>query len=70
MKTYVTTLTAINQVTRELVKFEGQRITATCWDEAEGIVRRHFPYLSVEGEFVCEIDEDTGIQIPQWEKLN
>ena len=40
-------------------KFDGNRILANNWNEAEQICKEQFPYLTVYGELVCELDENT-----------
>jgi hypothetical protein len=59
MKTFVTTLLAIDQTDGFTKKFFGQNILANNWEEAEQICKTHFPYLKIKGELVCELDEKT-----------
>jgi hypothetical protein len=59
MKTFVTTLLAIDQIDGITKKFFGQNIMANNWDEAEVICKTHFPYLKIHGELLYELDEKT-----------
>ena len=59
MKTFITTLLAIDQTDGFTKKFFGQNILANNWEEAEQICKLHFPYLKVHGQLVCELEEKT-----------
>jgi len=58
MKTYITTLQAIDNTDGLLKQFIGQNIIANNFDEAEAICNVLHPYLSVLGEKICEYDEN------------
>jgi len=58
MKTYITTLQAIDNTDGLLKQFIGQNIMANNIDEAEEICSTSFPYLFVLGEKICEYDEN------------
>jgi len=58
MKTYITTLQAIDNTDGLLKQFIGQNIMANNIDEAEEICINSFPFLSVLGEKICEYDEN------------
>jgi hypothetical protein len=59
MKTFITTLLAIDKTDGFTKKFFGQNILANNWEEAEAICKTHFPYLKVHGELICELDATT-----------
>ena len=63
MKTFITTLQAIDKADGLLKTFAGKSIIANDENEAKVICNTFFPYLSVLGEHVAEIDEATGIEI-------
>jgi len=58
MKTYITTLQAIDKTDGLLKQFIGQNIMANNIDEAEEICITSYPYLEVLGEKICEYDEN------------
>jgi len=58
MKTYITTLKAIDNTDGLLKQFIGQNIMANNIDEAEEICIKQYPFLSVLGEKICEYDEN------------
>jgi len=58
MKTYITTLQAIDNTDGLLKQFIGQNIMANSHNEAEEICINSFPFLSVLGEKICEYDEN------------
>ena len=58
MKTYITTLNAIDKNDGLIKLFVGQNILANNWDEAEEICIECFPYLTILGEKICEYDEN------------
>jgi len=58
MKTYITTLQAIDNTDGLLKQFIGQNIMANNFDEAEEICNTQYPFLSVLGEKICEYDEN------------
>jgi len=58
MKTYITTLQAIDNTDGLLKQFIGQNIIANNIDEAEEICNNQYPFLSVLGEKICEYDEN------------
>lgn len=39
----------------EVLTFEGQRIQAQSWDEAEKLIKEKYPYLTIEGEYICTV---------------
>lgn len=63
MKTFTTTLQAIDKTDGLLKTFVGKSIIANDENEAKVICNTFFPYLSVLGEHVAEIDDVTGIEI-------
>jgi len=58
MKTYITTLQAIDNTDGLLKQFIGQNIMANNIDEAVFICNTLLPYLEVLGEKICEYDEN------------
>jgi len=58
MKTYITTLQAIDNTDGLLKQFVGQNIMANNIDEAEEICSNQYPFLIVLGEKICEYDEN------------
>jgi len=58
MKTYITTIQAIDNTDGLLKQFIGQNIIANNFDEAEEICINQYPFLSVLGEKICEYDEN------------
>ena len=60
MNKFVTMLNAIDKTDGKIKTFFGQEIIANDWNEAEEIVKNNFPYLTIHGQKVCEIDELTG----------
>ena len=61
MRKFVTSFIAINRTDGKMKKFLSEwYLLATSFEEAEKIARERFPYLTIEGEFVCEIDEHSG----------
>jgi hypothetical protein len=63
MKTYITTLLAIDKTDGFTKKFFGQNILANNWDEAEEICKTHFPYLTIHGELICELNEENLTEV-------
>jgi len=61
MKTYITTLQAINNNNGLLKQFIGQNIIANNFDEAEKICINQYLFLSVLGEKICEYDKNMEI---------
>jgi len=61
MKTYITTLQAIDNTDGLLKQFIGQNIMANNFDEAKEICNTSYPFLTVLGEKICEYDENMGI---------
>lgn len=59
MKIFCTHLNAIDKSDGMIKKFDGNRILANNWNEAEQICKEQFPYLTVYGQLVCELDEKT-----------
>ena len=59
MKTFCTNHFSIDATDGQIKKFEGIKIFANSWEEAEMICAKKFPYLQIEGELVCELDYHT-----------
>jgi hypothetical protein len=60
IKQFTTKFKAIDSTDGELKTWGGMRIKARSFDEAEKICAERYPYLTVVGEFVEEIDFDTA----------
>ena len=58
MKTFLTELRAIERRTGGLRKYAGPNIQAPTWELAQAECDINFPYLTVIGELVCEVDLD------------
>jgi hypothetical protein len=56
MKTFITTLIAIDTTDGLIKQFVGCDILANNWEEAEEIVKSQFPYLAIHGEKIDEYD--------------
>jgi hypothetical protein len=56
MKQFTTKFKAIDSTDGELKTWGGMRINARSFNEAEKICAEKYPYLTVVGEFVEEID--------------
>ena len=63
MKRYSTTLQAVDKSDGLLKTFIGNDVYSYSWDDAEVYVKQYFPYLTIMGEFVSEVDEFTGKEI-------
>lgn len=59
MKTYLTKLTAVNQLTGELRIFAGPNIEAPTLEMAQAQCEATAPYLTVIGELVAEVATDS-----------
>lgn len=55
MRTFTTLIKTVDKGT-----FSGPRIKAISWKQAEHICREIYPYATVSGELVAEIDQETG----------
>lgn len=63
MAKYVTTFQAVDKTDGFLKTWVGPVIFANNLEEANLVIKNKFPYLCVQGEFVSETDEHTGIEI-------
>jgi len=61
LKTFITTLTAIDTTDGLLKHFIGFNILANDWREAEDIVKKQFPYLAIHGEKIVEYDMNFNV---------
>ena len=63
MKRYTTKFTAIDKTDGNLKTFIGNDVYSNSQRDAEVYVKQYFPYLTIIGEFVSEVDEFTGKEI-------
>lgn len=56
LKTFVTEVRAFDPLTNEMKIWEGDRIEASSFEEAEAWCKNNRGYLKVIGEFIEEID--------------
>lgn len=59
MKQFITFFKAIDNTDGLVKTWVGQTILANSEDEAREVCKEHFPYLSILGEKVSELDEYT-----------
>lgn len=59
MNKYITMMRAVCVESGELKTYIGADILANSWNEAEEYCRLYAPYLTVYGEKVVELSEDT-----------
>lgn len=65
---YTTKLLAVNPLTQELCWWDGPRIQAISFEDAEDQIKDR-GYLIIDGQLIEEIDIETGIKI-NYENLN
>jgi len=63
MKRYITTFQAIDKTDGMIKTFEGNCVYSSDQETAETMVKNNFPYLTIVGEFVSEVDEFTGKEL-------
>ena len=56
---FTTLLTAIDNNDGQLKLFDGPRINAISWKDADAKIADR-PYLAVDGILIAEVDEETG----------
>jgi len=63
MKRFTTSFKAIDRTDGSIKTFVGNDVYSDSQQDAEVYVKKYFPYLSIMGEFVSEVDEFTGKEI-------
>jgi hypothetical protein len=63
MKRFSTSFRAIDKTDGSIKTFVGNDIYSSSQQDAEVYVKQYFPYLTILGEFVSEVDEFTGKEI-------
>jgi len=63
MKRYITTFQALDRNDGKIKTFVGNDVYSSDRETAETMVKNNFPYLTIVGEFVSEVDEFTGKEL-------
>jgi len=61
MRRFLTTFQAIDKTDGKIKTFISEwHLLAISWEEAEILIKTKYPYLTLRGEYICEIDEKTN----------